>query len=1052
MEKNGRHDEVTDVIRQLGVTGGENGGRSLEFKDLMRYRINDILLVSSLYDFYTLVEDGQLTEAIFSEFLELNLHYAPHLTRVNSGEAALKALKGQRFDLVITMLRLGDMDLTSFCAAVKEQHADLPVVLIAYQSRELQLSLESDDFSLLDKVFIWTGDRKIFLAIIKLLEDLRNAPVDCLDFGVRTILLLEDSPAFYSSYLPLIFTDLINQGHSLIEEGKNFADRLLRQRARPKILHAVSFEEAVRYYDKYKSTLLGVITDMKVLKDHHETDDAGLQFARYVRGDNPEMPVLVQSSETQLRDDVEMEGFAFVNKNSRSLLQEVGEFIRQNFGFGDFLFRMPDGTVVNRARNLRDVREKLRYIPDESLTFHASRDHFSNWLMARTHFALAKKIKPVKLSHFSTTDDLRRFLIAEISQQLHMDQQGIISDFARGDYDVDAIFSRIGGGSLGGKARGLAFVDSMLNKYLEPDFFPGVRISIPRTVVLGSDVFAQFVEMNDLLPLAMENLPDEQILRAFLQADLPATVLGDLRAILQKVAFPLAVRSSSLLEDAMYQPFAGIYSTLMIPNSSADFAVRFHNLTQAIKFVFASTWFRGAKNYIEATGNRIEEERMAVIVQEMVGTKHDHFFYPHISGVARSFNYYPFGKATQKDGVVNLALGLGKTIVDGGVSLQFCPVYPTVHPQFGTMKDCLSNSQTKFWALDLTSDIMRKYPTEDEHLEHLHIQDAELHGTLQHIASTYSGENDTLYEGVWRKGPRVLNFAPILKSKVVPLTDILRLLVNICETAMNCPVEIEFAVRLSGKEALPAEFAFLQVRPMVKQESGVAMDLSAIPRENLLLKTSQALGNGTHRLRDIVYIKPAVFDFMKTRGMVKQISAINAQLAQEKRHYALIGPGRWGSSDPSLGIPVKFPDISAAQAIIETSLDNMIIDPSQGSHFFQNLTSFRIFYFTLRHYNAGEEIDWAWLDALPAVQETEHVRHVRLDDALEVIVDGQTGNGVVTRGGPAHRSPPQADAGVGLLTEVRRRRTQARSGPAHRSPPQADAGEEEGAEDSGVQA
>ncbi len=628
---------------------------------------------------------------------------------------------------------------------------------------------------------------------------------------------------------------------------------------------------------------------------------------------------------------------------------------------------------------------------------HASRDHFSNWLLARTHFTLARRIKPVKISHFASAADLRAYLIAEVSLQIQVDQQGVISDFARGEFDIDAVVSRIGGGSLGGKARGLAFVDSVLKKYVEPDYFPGVHISIPRTIVLGTDVFSQFVAQNDLLPLAFENVSDEQVVRAFLHADLPPTVLGDLRAILQKARFPLAVRSSSLLEDALYQPFAGIYATVMIPNSNPDFAVRFHNLTQAVKFVFASTWFRGAKNYIEATGNRIEEEKMAVIVQEMVGTKHDRYFYPHISGVARSFNYYPFGKAKQKDGVVNLALGLGKTIVDNGVSLQFCPVYPTVHPQFGTTKDLFQNSQTMFWAVDLRSDIVRKYPTEDEYMVQLNIQDAERHGALTHIASTYSAENDCMYEGVFRKGPRVINFAPLLKSRVMPLTDVVRMLVSICETAMNCPVEMEFAVRLGEKEAMPAQFSFLQVRPMVKQEGGPAVDLSSLDPGDVLLRTTQALGNGVHTVRDVVYVKPEVFDAMRTREMVKEIAALNAQHVREQRPYLLIGPGRWGSSDPSLGIPVKFPDISGARTIVETSLPNMIIDPSQGSHFFQNLTSFHIMYFTLRHYTAGQEIDWAWLDAAAAETEARFTRHVRLDDDLRILVDGRSGEGVVVK-------------------------------------------------------
>jgi CheY-like chemotaxis protein len=806
----GRHhidDEVTRLIHAHGVVSAPRT-RQLDFRDLMRYRINKILLVASLYDYYTLVEDGQLTEAIFNEYVELNLHYAPHITRVNSGEAAMRMLESQEFDLVISMLRLGDMDLASFSDSVRRQHPDLPMVLLSFQSAEFELLMKSADTSTFDNVFVWSGDRKLFLALIKLFEDLRNAPVDCLEFGVRSIMLVEDSPWFHSSYLPLMYADLIKQVQDLIEEGKNFADKLLRQRARPKIFLARSYDEAAAMYRKYGRTMLGIIADMTFPGPEGDDEAAGLKLARMVRADNPELPILVQSSNTELRDEVEREGMSFVDKNSRILLQTLSDFMRDNFGFGDFVFRMPDGSEVSRARTLRELRDRLRLVPDASLEYHASRDHFSNWLKARTRFELSNRLKPVKVSQFDAIGQLRAYLVGAISEQLKQDQKGVISDFARNQYDPEDAFLRIGSGSLGGKGRGLAFTDNLLRRYVEEDYFPGMRIRIPRTIVLGTDVFADFVEQNDLLALAVQNVPDQEILRAFLRADLPATVLGDLRAILDKARFPLAVRSSSLLEDAMYQPFAGIYATVMIPNSSPDLSVRFHNLLQAIKYVFASTYFRQAKNYIEATSNRIEEEKMAVIIQEMVGSTHGRYFYPEISGVARSFNYYPFGKATQKDGVVNLALGLGKTIVDGGTSLQFSPAYPAVYPQFGTTRDLFHNSQLKFYALDLQSDIVRKYPREDQNLAQLGIADAEKHGTLQFTASTYSGQEDRLYEGVGRDGTRIITFAPVLKSEIVPLNPAIRLLVDMCETAVNAPVEIEFAVSLGKAAPAPRNSVF----------------------------------------------------------------------------------------------------------------------------------------------------------------------------------------------------------------------------------------------------
>lgn len=993
-------DEVTDLIRSAGSASNAPDAPRLDFRDLMHYRINKILLVSSLYDYYTLVEDGQLTEAIYNEYTELNLHYAPHLARVNAGEAALRLLAAEEFDLVITMLRLGDMDLASFCASAKRRRPDLPIVLLSFPSAEFELFLTTDGPRSFDNVFVWSGDRKLFLALIKLFEDRRNAPTDCLEYGVKSILLVEDSPWFYSSYLPLIYADIIQQVQNLIEEGKNFADKMLRQRARPKIFLARSYEEAVACYRTYRQSLLGIIADLEFPGAAGVQESAGLQLARFVREDDPEMPILIQSSNADQRRAVEREGLSFVDKNSRVLLQSMSGFMKQYFGFGDFVFRMPDGREVMHARNLRELRERLRLVPDASIEFHAARDHFSNWLKARTRFELSNRLKPVKVDQFESIDSLRDWLIAEISEQLVQDQKGVLSDFVRSDYDAEDTFLRIGSGSLGGKGRGLAFADSLLRKYVEPERFPRMPIAVPRTIMLGTDIFSEFLEQNDLLPLAVQSVPDQEILRAFLHADLPPTLVGDLRAILEKARFPLAVRSSSLLEDAMYQPFAGVYATVMIPNSNPDMSVRFHNLVQAIKYVYASTYFRQAKNYIEATANRIEEEKMAVIIQEVVGQRHGRYYYPQISGVARSFNYYPFGKAAQKDGVVNLALGLGKTIVDGGTSLQFSPAYPTVYPQFGTTRDLFHNSQLRFFALDLQSDIVRKYPHEDQNLVELELRDAEEQGALAHVASTYSGQDDRLYEGIGRSGPRVLTFAPILKSELIPLNQAIRLLVGICETAVNAPVEIEFAVTLGQRTPVQAEFHFLQLRPMVKQESGVKIDITDLPSAELLFRSEKALGNGSMRLRDIVYMKPDSFDAMRTRGMVQEISALNRELRKERRQYLLIGPGRWGSSDPSLGIPVVFSDISAARGIVETTLPNMIIDPSQGSHFFQNLTSFRIMYFTLRHYDDAQAIDWTWLDGLECISETRYTRHVRAPEDLLILVDGQSGRGAVLKRAP----------------------------------------------------
>ncbi len=992
-----KRDELREVILEAGIPVEYLDEHDLDFKDLMRVRINNILLVSSRYDFFTLVDDGQLTEAIISEYLDLNLHYAPLITRVYSGEAALQAMANQEYDMVIAMQRLGEMKLRTFCEEARKVDPEIILVLLAYQSRELQILMERDDLTLFNRIFIWSGDRKLFLAVIKVFEDLENATIDCLDYGVRAIILVEDSPLFYSSYLPLIYTELMQQGQALIGEGKNFADKLLRQRARPKILHATTFEEAWGFFAKYKDVLLGIITDLKYSLGGKVRENAGLELIRRVRTHRPDLPILVQSSQTELQPTVTSQPACFADKNSRTLLKEVRDFMKQNFGFGDFVFRLPDGAEVDRAHNIRDMRQKLRDIPAESLLFHASNNHFSNWLMARTKFQLAEMLKPIKITSFEDAGSLRTYMIEQIDQLVTNDNRGIITDFSRTEYDPHALFQRIGGGSLGGKARGLAFIDTIFKSYLRRGYFPQVRITIPKTYIVCTDVFSEFVESNKLLQIGISNLPDEEVLQHFLKARLPRKFEEDLRLIISANHCPLAVRSSSLLEDMLYQPFAGIYSTLMLPNSNRNPEVRFQRLLQAVKFVFASTYFHEARNYIEATGHRLEEEKMAVLIQQVTGVRHDHFFYPHVSGVARSYNYYPYGDAKPGDGIVDLALGLGKTIVEGEQCLRFCPRYPSVLPQFLSQRDYFNNTQRRYYALDLGGDIVMRHPVEDQNLVSVDVKVAERHNSIRYLVSTYDFQSDTLYEGVNRSGFRLLTFSPILQSEVIPLSRIINLLLRLCETAMNSPVEIEFAVTLDNERAVPAEFSFLQVRPMVKEEHLLEIDASPVHPENLLLQSDKALGNGIIRVADVVFVKPESFDHARTREMAVEIDTVNHELTLQQRPYLLIGPGRWGSSDPWLGIPVKFSSISSARTIVETSLPNMIPDPSQGSHFFQNLTSFRIAYFTLRHYREGDEIDWDWLNDRSVESDLKWIRHVRLESELEIRVDGRTGHGVILK-------------------------------------------------------
>lgn len=990
------NDELTELVTAFGQGGKVTPHYNVEFKDLMRFRIKKILMVCSLYDFYTIVEDGHLQEAIFNEYLELNLHYAPAITRTWTAEHALGLLEEEEFDLIIATLRLGDMELEDFCVSVKSKYPNIPLVLLASQSRELNMLLRRGSLDALDKLFIWSGDRRIFLAMVKLFEDKYNAPVDCHEYGVTSIILVEDSPVYYSAYLPIIYTEVMKQSQQLISKRMNSADKMLRQRARPKILHTETYEQAMEYFKEYKGSLLGIITDMKFDCKGEKNPNAGLRLIEEVRQKSPDLPVLLQSSQAVKKQIADEKDIAFIDKNSRTLLMELRDFMKDNFGFGDFNFRMPDGTNAGRAGNIREMRNMLRYIPIESLLYHSRKNHFSHWFIARTEFELANRVRPVHLNQFKNSEELRHHLVRIINEHLQHEKHGKISVYSRGD-DEGSMFQIIGEGSLGGKARGLAFIDRILKNYLLDDYFPGVEITIPKTMVLGTDVFAQFMELNDLYSVALRNVSDEHIIREFLKADLPPTVLGDIGDILNKVKYPIAVRSSSLLEDAMYQPFAGIYATVMIPNSSPKKEVRFLNLAQAIKFVYASTFFRSAKNYLEATGNRIEEEKMGVILQEMIGEEFDDYFFPNFSGVARSFNYYPFGRAKPKDGIVSLAMGLGKTIVDGDVCIQYSPSYPKVLPQFGTSKDLFKKSQLKYWALDLSSDVVRKKPSEDMHLAKLAVADSIDDNAIRFIASTFDAPNDRFYEGIARKGPRVIDFAPILKSNVFPLNDIVKLMLKMAEVAMNAPVEIEFAVKLGKREPVPAKFGFLQVRPMVKVEGNVQIDFDAIPEENIMLRTNKALGNGKYQISDVLYVRPDNFNAAKTRQIGEEINKVNKKLLGEKRYYLLIGPGRWGSSDPWLGIPVDFSYIAGAQVIVETQLPNMVVDPSQGSHFFQNMTSFKIAYLTVKQNDARSHIDWEWLDAQQHEEETKFIRHIALENPLEVQVDGQSGKAVVLK-------------------------------------------------------
>jgi Pyruvate phosphate dikinase, AMP/ATP-binding domain len=986
----------------------DHDGRFSGFGHLMPHRVQEILLVASMYDAFTLEEGGRLTEMLLSEYRELNLSFPPHVTRASTGDEALKLMDFRRFDLVITMTRLGDMMASELAGAIKEKSPDLQVINLAFNPRELAHIQAADRDGNIDRYFLWSGDNRLLLGIIKHCEDVLNVAHDTRYGDVRCILLIEDSIRFYSSYLPMLYTEVLEQTQSLMVDGINLSHRLLRLRARPKILLATSFEEAWELYRLYKDSLLGVISDGKFPWMGVDRKDAGVEFIRRVKYVDPHTPAVLQSTSKDLAETATQIGAGFIHKNSRKLLKELRNFMLANFGFGDFIFRMPDGTEIGRASDLKTLVKLLKTVPVESVRHHAANDHYSNWLRARTEFGLASVLRPRKVTEFKDGQELRDYLVRAIDRFRTESQLGVVADFSRQHFDNSSAFVRIGGGSLGGKGRGLAFMNSILHRYGVNNRFPGVSIQVPPTAVVGTDVFDSFMRQKDLREMVLGDPEDEEIVRLFLDTKLPPAIYDDLRAFLEQVKYPLAVRSSSLLEDSQFQPFAGVYSTYMLANSHDDVDVRLDQLCDAIKLVYASSYGRAAKSYIEATSNRIEEEKMAVVIQQMVGRHYEGFDYPHFSGVAHSSNFYPSEGMKPEDGVASVALGLGRTIVEGGKTLRFSPLHPGILPQFGTIQDWLNNSQRQFYAMDVRNPDAYPGAKDDFNMVLLELADAERHGTLEPIGSVYSSENDAVYDGIHRPGARLVSFAHVLKSDVFPLAPILNLLLELGRRTMSAEVEIEFAVVLGDGKLVPHQFGFLQIRPLAAGYEAPDIPQELLDNQDTVMATNLALGNGrSDDIRDILYVPRRKFDRGLTREIAEEIGRVNRRFVAEAIPYLLAGPGRWGSSDRWLGIPVRWDEISGARVIVETDLDDFKVSPSQGSHFFQNLTSFQVGYMTINAGTPGSRIDWDWLDDQPGNDEGEYLRHVRFAEPLTILIDGRSRRGVVLRpGSEAEPVPP----------------------------------------------
>ncbi len=1001
---------ATPIVLSLFATSMDNPfqleslekGRFQSFQDLMRWRVRDVLLVSSLYDSFIFEEDGRLYEQIRSEYQGLGLGHSAELTRVSRGrEAIARAKEENRFDLIITTLHIEDMHPLEFAKEAREAGLTVPIILLAFDNRELADLIARHDTSIFERIFIWQGDYRLIIAIIKHVEDRKNIAHDATSFGVQSIILIEDNIRFYSSFLPLIYAELLTQSQRLISEGINLSHRSLRMRARPKILLSTNYEEAWKYFQEYRDNILGIISDVDFQRNGEQDPRAGLEFAENVKREVSDIPILLQSYLVENRSHALAIGASFALKDSPILLNEVRQFMTHNFGFGDFVFRTSDGAEVGRAHDLRSLESLLRTVPEESIRYHGERNHFSNWLKARTEFWLAHQLRPRKVSDFSSLEDLRNGLIASLRSYRQMQHRGLVADFTKESFDPTSSFARIGGGSLGGKARGLGFLTMLINTYGIREKFDGVQVFVPPGVVIGTDVFDYFVEKNVLSSFALHERDDATITQKFLEAGkFPRRVLSDLASFLAIVREPLAVRSSSLLEDSQYQPFAGVYETYMLPNNHPDPRVRVRQLVNAIKRVYASIFYQKAKDYIKMTSYRLEEEKMAVIVQKMIGSRRGDRYYPEVAGVAKSYNFYPASPQLSSDGIVSVALGLGRLVVEGGPAVRFSPKDPTHLQQFSSVDEALANNQHEFYALDMSAPVTDGTETHDVLTRMYPLDVAERDGTLTYVGSTYSPENDAIYDGISREGMRLVTFAPILKNKLLPLSEILSLLLHLGSGGMGTAVEIEFAANVAPSQESPREFGVLQIRPLVVSREFDDLSLEKFDDKRLLCECKQVLGNGTIAdVKDIIVVDIHRFDRSKSLEVAMEVGQFNAQLVAQGKSYLLIGVGRWGTLDPWLGIPVRWDQISGARAIVETGFKDFIVTPSQGSHFFQNLTAFMIGYFTVNPLHGEGLLDWDWLSQCAAADEKVYTRHLQFSTPLLIKMNGHEHKGVILKPG-----------------------------------------------------
>ena len=994
--------------------------KDVSFVNLMMRRIYNVLIVANPYDAFMLEDDGRIEEKIYNEYMELGLRYPPTFTQVSTTEEASEVLRSTVIDLVICMPGNADNDAFDVARDIKSRFPNIHCVVLTPFSHGITKRMENEDLSIFDYVFCWLGNTNLILSIIKLIEDKMNLEHDIQEAGVQMILLVEDSIRFYSSILPNLYNYILEQSKNFSKEALNRHAATMRMRGRPKVVLARTYEEAQKLYDKYSNNTLGVISDARFplksaakafgnkveteAKPKHRTDtfgrekcpDAGLLLFRYIRKNDPFVPLILESSESDNRAKAEAEGFRFVDKNSKKMSVDLRRLMEEHMGFGDFIFRDPKThEEIMRIRSLKELQDNIFKIPNDSMLYHISRNHMSRWLCARAIFPVSAFLRHVTWQKLQDVDAHRQIIFDAIVQYRHMKNIGVVAVFDRMKFDQYAHFARIGEGSLGGKGRGLAFLDNVIKRHPEFNQYDNATVQIPKTVVLCTDIFDAFMESNNLYPIALSDASDDEILRHFLRAQLPDTLVADFFTFFEATKSPIAIRSSSLLEDAHYQPFAGIYSTYMIPYLEDKYQM-LQMLACAIKGVYASVFYRDSKAYMTATSNVIDQEKMAVILQQVVGNDYGTRFYPTMSGVLRSLNYYPIGDETAEEGIASLALGLGKYIVDGGQTLRVCPYHPNQVLQTSEVDKALRETQTQFYALDMQH-VGEDFKVDDGfNIQKLRIKDAVEDQSLNFIASTFDPYDQVINDGVYEEGRKLITFASVLQHGVVPLPEILQMSMKYGSGAMRRPVEIEFACNIHADRT--CDFYLLQIRPIVDAKEMLDEDVAAIPDSECLLRSHNSLGHGiSEDVVDVVYVKyDDHFSAMNNYYVADDIERINRKFLSESKNYVLIGPGRWGSSDHYLGVPVKWPHISAARVIVEVALKNYNIDPSQGTHFFQNLTSFGVGYFTVDT-NTGEGgfVDKAVLDAMPAVEETQYVRHVRFEHPLRILMDGKKQEGAV---------------------------------------------------------